>query len=99
MSRFSPASSPRVTDEPISFGGVISNINDGMVGPILGTRVIFKDSTCIVSEVVVDIEMSGMRSVIVDRLGKGFSAFNETINGIVVRDGGSYHGVVKLALS
>ena len=84
MSTITPSWTPRVTNQPISLNGVISNINDCMISSTGRTSNIIKDSTGILFEVVIGIEMSGMRSMIIDGLGKSISAFIVDEDSVVV---------------
>ena len=98
---FSPVSSPRVPDHPVPLISIIANIDDSMVVGKVGTRkhAIFKDPTLIVSEVVIDIDIDGMRTIISNGLGKSIDTLQEYVNSVIIRHGGSDGRVVILASS
>ena len=57
-----------------------------MVIRSVGAVGIFKDSVVIVTPVVVDIYVNGMRSIVVNTISKGISAFIMNIDEIVARN-------------
>ena len=52
----------------------------------MGAVGIFKDSVVIMTPVVVDIYVNGMRSIVVNTISKGISAFIMNIDEIVARN-------------
>ena len=99
MTSITPIRTPRVANKPVPLNGIVANIDDSMVSFISRTSVILENSTLIVSEIVVNVEMSGVRSVIIDGLGKCFCALEGDVDCVITRDGGRDGRVVQFASS
>merc|ERR1719270_9523 len=83
---FSPGRGPGVSDCPVFFSFVISYVDNSMVIRSVGAVGIFEDSIVIMTPVVVDIYVNCMRSIIVNTISKGISAFIMNIDEIVARN-------------
>ena len=84
---FSPATSPGISDDPVSFSFVITNIDDGMVIRAVRAARIIKDSTVITLEVAVGININGVGSIVVDGFSQFFDSNILDIVGMISRDG------------
>ena len=69
---FSPATSPGISDGPVSFRFVITNIDNSMVIRALRAAWIIKDSTMITLEVAVSVDINSVGSIVVDGFCKFF---------------------------
>ena len=77
VSTLSPTCGPRISDEPISFSLIISNINYRMIVRACGTSVVIKNSIAITLEGFIGINVNGMRTIVVN-------TFRESINTIII---------------
>ena len=77
VSILSPTCGPRISDEPISFSFIVSNIDYSMIVRACGTSIVIKNSRVITLEGFVGINVNGMRTIVVN-------AFSESINAVII---------------
>merc|ERR1712193_288650 len=95
MPIFSPISSPRVSDGPITILRIISNSNHGMISSVLWTAGIFKNTPSVSLEIVIHIKTNCNWL-----LGYGiFKRFNAQINVLMAGNGGGFHRRIVHAIS
>ena len=86
VSLFTPASCPGISDGPVSFVNIITNVDNSMIVRAGGAGRIIKNTTVVTLEVTVGIDIDGMGSVVVNTFSKSIDAFTLDIHKVISRD-------------
>ena len=86
VSLFTPASCPGISDGPVSFVNIITNVDNSMIVRASGAGSIIKNTTVVTLEVTVGIDIDGMGSIVVNTFGKSINTFTLDIQEVISRD-------------
>ena len=86
VSLFAPAWCPGISDGPVSFVNIITNVDNSMIVRASGAGSIIKNTTVVTLEVTVGIDIDGMGSIIVNTFSKSIDAFTFDIHKVISRD-------------
>ena len=86
VSTLSPACGPRISDEPISFSFIVSNIDYSMIVRACGTSIVIKNSRVITLEGFIGININSMRPIVVNTVCENINTLRIDIHKIVSRD-------------
>ena len=86
VSLFAPAWCPGISDGPVSFVYIITNVDNSMIVGASRAGRIIKNTAMVTLEVTVGINIDGMGSVVVNTFGKSIDAFTLDIHKVISRD-------------
>merc|ERR1719433_1049956 len=86
VSLFTPACCPGISDGPVSFVNIITNVDNSMIVRASGAGSIIKNIAVVTLEVTVGIDIDSMGSIIVNTFSKSIDAFTFDIHKVISRD-------------